>query len=354
MMPSENLKISDLGEKKLIKRLLKRSQEIPFKSYFFDEISFKSQSDDAALLNFGENYLVVTSDLLIRSAHFPEEMSFQQIGKKIVTVNISDLAAMGAEPLGITVAVALPRDLPVSDFDEMVKGILQACEQHHMPLIGGDTNESTELTLCGTCLGIVAKDKVMMKNGAKAEDVVAVTGPLGLAAAGFEILSADELKLKDLNPDFKNRVLKHALEPEAQLEEGLLLAKSGAITSATDITDGLLSEIGEIVDAGDKNIGITIYEELIPIPPEIYQVSKKIDKNPLEIALSYGEDFELLVTVREDKFEEIKDKFSLYKIGCVTASGQIHMVNKEGKTNIIVPKGYEHFKINKNNESNRD
>lgn len=346
-MPSENLKISDLGEKKFIKRLLKRSQEIPFKSHFFDELSFKSQSDDAALLNFGGKYLVVTSDLLIRSAHFPEEMSFQQIGKKIVTVNVSDLAAMGAESLGITVAVALPPDLSVSDFDEMLEGILQACEQHHMALIGGDTNESAELTLCGTCLGIVAKDKVMMKSGAKPGDVVAVTGPLGLAAAGFEFLFADELKLEDLNPDFKNTILKHALEPEAQLEKGLLLSKSGAITSATDITDGLLSEIGEIIDACDKDIGMAIYEESIPIPPEVYQISKKLDKDLLEMALSYGEDFELLVTVREDKFEEIKDKFSLYKIGSVTASGQIHMINKEGKTNIIVPKGYEHFKINK-------
>lgn len=343
MMPSEDLKISDIGEKKLIKRLLKRSQKFPFKSHFFDEQSFKSLSDDAALLNLGENYLVATSDLLIQSAHFPDEMSFHQKGEKIVTVNVSDLAAMGAEPLGMIIAMALPSDLPISDFDELMEGILHACEKYHMPLIGGDTNESKELSLCGTCLGIVAKDQVMLKSGAESGDVIAITGPLGLAAAGFEFLSHYD-SIMDLNSDFRNKVLKHALEPQAQLEKGLKLANSRFITSATDITDGLLSEIGEIMDASDNGIGVTLYEELLPISPEVYEISKKLDKNPLEMALCYGEDFELLVTVLEDKFDEIKDELSLHKIGMVNHSGQIQMINKKGKTNMLSPKGYEHFK----------
>lgn len=352
----ENLKVSDLGEKKLIQRLLKRSQKFPFnltssKLLFFDELSLKSRSDDAALVNFGENYLVATSDLLIQSAHFPAEMSPRQIGKKIVTVNVSDLAAMGAEALGIIVALALPKDLSLSDFDEMIEGILEACAQYNMALIGGDTNESTELTLCGSCLGIVAKEKVMMKAGALPGDLVAVTGPLGLAAAGFEILfdeeSNEEFKLKDINPEFRDNALKFVLEPRARLKEGVLLSNTGAVTSATDITDGLLSEIGEIRQASPENIGITIYEDKIPIPPEIFEIARKLDKNPLEMALSYGEDFELLVTIKQDEFGKIqtKDKIQLHEIGRVTTSGQIQMIDKEGKTKILTPKGYEHFKI---------
>jgi thiamine-monophosphate kinase len=344
MMPSKNLKISDLGEKKLIKRLLEKSQKYPFKSIFFDNLSFKSRSDDAALLNFGENYLVATSDLLIQSTHFPRQMTPRQIGKKVVTVNVSDLAAMGAESLGIIVAMAMPPDLTVSDFDEILDGILEACENYQMALIGGDTNESTELTLCGTCLGIVAKDKVMMKSGSQVEDIVAVTGPLGIAAAGFEILSADESKLRDLNPTFKELALKHALEPNAQLEKGILFSKTGAVTSATDITDGLLSELGELIQANQNNIGMIIYEDKIPILDEIFELARRIGKDPIEMALSYGEDFEILLTIKKDKFKEIEDKISLYEIGSVTSSGQIQMINKEGKINILIPKGYEHLK----------
>jgi thiamine-monophosphate kinase len=343
MMPSEKQRISDFGEKKLIKRLLKRSQNIPFKSTFFDELSFKSLSDDAALIDFGENYLVATSDLLIKSAHFPDEMSAEQIGNKIVTVNVSDLAAMGAETLGIIISLAMPPDLTISEFDQLVEGILQACQKYNMALIGGDTNQSDELTLSGTCLGIVEKDKVLMKSGAVEGDVVAVTGPLGLAAAGLEVLFGDETNLKDINPNTKAKVIKHALQPEAPLDKGLLLAKTGAITSATDISDGLLSEIGEIIDSSESRVGITLYEEFLPIPPEVCEISKIRGKNALDMALTYGEDFELLLTVSKYRFDEIKDQIDIIKIGVVTTSGQIHMINKEGEIKILTPKGYEHF-----------
>jgi thiamine-monophosphate kinase len=343
-MPSEKYTISDLGEKKLIKRLLLRSQNIPFNSYFFDDQSLKSLSDDAALIDFKDNYLVATSDLLSRSKHFPHNMNFLQIGAKVVTVNVSDLAAMGAEAIGIILDMGLPPDMKVSDFDDMVDGILQACEKYQISLIGGDTNESEELTLCGTCLGIIKKDKVLMKSGAQYKDIVAVTGPLGLAAAGFMALNIDENKLKNLDSVIIDKVIKHILEPEAQLEKGLLLAKTGDITSATDITDGLLSEIGEIIDSSDSSLGITIYEDLIPIPSEVKIISHIMDENAMDMALSFGEDFQLLVTINPDKFEQIKDELGLFEIGFVNSSGDIRMIDKEGYINILKPEGYEHFK----------
>lgn len=343
-MPSKNLKISDLGEKKLIKRLLSSSQKFPFKSNFFDDNSLKSLKDDAALLNIGVKYMVATTDMLFQSAHLPSQMDAKQIGHKLVTVNVSDLAAMGAEPLGIMVAMGLPPKISLSYFDDLVEGILQACQKYKMALIGGDTNQSRELTLCGTCLGIVAKDEVLVKEGAQPGDLVAVTGPLGLAAAGFELLYHGEDKFKDLNPDFKNLAIKHALKPEAPVEKGMWLAKTGAVTSATDITDGLLSELGEIIENNDYNIGITLYKEFIPIPKELLIFESLIGKNPIDMALSYGEDFELLLTIKKEEFHKIKDQYKLYKIGCVDSSGKISLINKDGKTNILLPKGYEHFK----------
>lgn len=341
-MPSKKQRISELGEKKLIKRLLKRSQNTIFKSTFFDEQTFNSLSDDAALINLGKSYLVATTDLLTRQTHFPEEMSYHDIGKKIVTANVSDLAAMGARPLGILVALSLPAGLAVPDFDELIEGILESCKKYDVKLIGGDINESEELTLCGTCIGIVEKNRALMKSGAQEGDVVAVTGLLGLAAAGFEVLFAGDLQ--DLNPEITNRSMKHAIKPEAQIYKGLKLAQSGFVTSATDITDGLLSELGEMVDSNKSKVGFIIFEELIPIPPEVIDISKITNKSPLDMALNYGEDFELLVTVKKNKFDEIKEEIGLYKIGYVTISGQIHMVNKEGKTDILTPRGYEHFK----------
>jgi len=333
------LKISDIGEKGLIKRILKKTAKNTLNSSFFDEISIKSMSDDAALINFGDHYLVITSDMLFKSTHFPNEMTPQQMGKKSVTVNVSDLAAMGAKPLGIIVSLGLPRDMLLDDFDRLVDGILDGCSEYEIMLIGGDTNESKELTICGTCLGIVKKNEVLMKSGARAGNIVAVTGPLGLAAAGFEVIFNN----LELNNDFKETLINHALEPEAKSKEGILLAQNGSITSNTDITDGLAKEIGELIEANEGNIGITIDEKLLPIPDEVLEVAGKIDKDPLDMVLYYGEDFELLLTINKDDFSQIKNKIPLYKIGSVNSSGKMTIISKDGTERKLEPKGYEHL-----------
>lgn len=335
-------KISDIGEKGLIKRILNKTQKSDFNSIFLDNFSFKSLSDDAALINLGSQYLVATSDMLFKSTHFPDEMSHKQIGKKLVTVNASDLAAMGAKPIGIIISMGLPRDMLLDEFEEMLEGILDNCLEYDMKLIGGDTNESHELTLCGTCLGIVQKENVLMKEGTQPGDIIAVTGSLGLAAAGFEVLF-NRSSVKDLNLDHKHNLLKHALNPKARVKEGILLANSGFVTSATDITDGLISEIDELINASSHGIGITIHEELLPIPEEVLEVADKTSKDPLEFALYYGEDFELLLTVEKDAFEQIKEEIPLYEIGTVTSSGKIEIINKQGTKNILKPRGYEHL-----------
>lgn len=343
----ENLKISHIGEKKLIKRLLSRSRAFQPNSPFFDEFYFKSLSDDAALIDLGDKYLVVTSDLLLESSHLPSDMSPKDKGRKVVTVNVSDLAAMGAKPIGFILSLGLPEDLPLNEFDLIMEGVLQSCQDYKMGLMGGDTNQSDELILSGTCLGMVDKNKVLMKEGGQPGDVVAVTGPLGVAAAGFEFLLSPTSVKEDLKKNLKVPTLKliqkHAFQPHARLKEGISLADTGAVTSATDITDGLASEVGELLEASKNSTGITLFETMIPLIPEVKEIAAALDQNPLDFALYYGEDFELLLTIKKDDFSHLKDEFGLHKVGVVTSSGKIEIVDKDGKTKILKTKGYEHF-----------
>ncbi|MGB9936206.1 MAG: thiamine-phosphate kinase [Methanobacterium sp.] len=340
------LKVSDIGEKRLIKRVLNKSHSKVFNASFFDNKSIKSLNDDAALIDFGDKYLVATSDILFQSTHFPDLMTPKQIGEKVVAVNVSDLAAMGAKPLGIIIALGLPAEMLLEDFDMLIDGILEGCGKYEMMLIGGDTNESSELTLSATCLGIVGKNEVLMKEGANPGDIVAVTGSLGLAAAGFEIMLNSDLNPEDIKEEHKNIALKHALEPEAKSKEGILLAKSGHVSSATDITDGLASEIGELINACRGEIGIDVYEKNLPIDHSTIEIAQKAGKNPLEFALYYGEDFEILLTVKKEFFEQVNAKTKLYKIGKVNSSGKMTIVYKEGTEKILKPRGYEHLTKN--------
>ncbi|MDO5835112.1 MAG: thiamine-phosphate kinase [Methanobacterium sp.] len=345
---SKNLKISDIGEKKLIKRLLSRSRALQPNSPFFDEFYFKSLSDDAALIDLDDKYLVITADLLLESTHLPQDMSPKEKGMKVVTVNVSDLAAMGATPIGFMLSLGLPGTLPLDEFDEIIEGILHSCQKYDIGLTGGDTNQANELILSGTILGLVDKKKVLMKSGASPGDVVAVTGPLGVAAAGFEFLLSPPLvkeTLKaEINPSTLRLITKKALEPQARLKEGIMLANTGAVTSATDITDGLASEVDELISASSNNIGITLYQTLIPIIPEVEEIATLLDHDPLEFALYYGEDFELLLTIKKDDFVHLKDQFGLQEVGVVTSSGKMEIINKDGKTNLLKDKGYQHFK----------
>ena len=208
-----SLKVSDIGEKELIRYIIANSRSIT--------------PDDTAITKLNSTNLISTCDMLIQSRHFPENMSYFNMGFKAVTVNVSDLAAMGAEPLGFLLAIALPKDLKLDSFKEIIEGVLNACNYYQIPLIGGDTNEASEIIISGTALGIT--DKPLMKDTYNIGDLIAVTGDIGLAALGFELDS------------FDNIYIKQALKPEARIKEGLILRDFA--TSATDITDGLSSEL---------------------------------------------------------------------------------------------------------------
>ena len=304
-----SLKVADIGEKELVKYIIASSKEIT--------------ADDTAVTQFSSTNLISTCDMLIQSRHFPENMSYFNMGFKSVTVNVSDLAAMGAEPLGFLLAIAIPKDLELDSFKEIIEGVLSACDYYSIPLIGGDTNEASEIIISGTALG--SCDEPLMMDNYSIGDVVAVTGDIGLAALGFEL------------EDFNNIYVKKALKPLARINEGITLKNSGA-TSATDITDGLASELYQIKK---DSFGFMIYEELLNISDEYKEYCKNLDLNYLDLIFHVGEDFELLFTMPKDKLKNLDIDYRV--IGEVTDSDVVELTLENGFVEKIKNKGYEHY-----------
>lgn len=302
------LKVSDIGEKELVKYIIANSKEIT--------------PDDTAITPLKDTNLISTCDMLIQSRHFPESMSYFDMGFKAVTVNVSDLAAMGAEPLGFLLAMAMPKDLDLDDFKEIIDGVLKACDYYNIPLIGGDTNEASEIIITGTALGLA--DKPMMKDTYNIGDLIAVTGKIGLAALGFELNALD------------NVYVRQALKPKARIREGLILKDYG--TSSTDITDGLASELYEIKKDG---FGFMIHEEMLDISDEYKRLSSNLGLDYLDLILYVGEDFELLFTISKDDLEKLP--IDCIVIGEVTDSDVVELTLENGFVEKIKNEGYEHY-----------
>ena len=303
------LKVSDIGEKELVKYIIANSKKIT--------------PDDTAVTPFLDLNLISTCDMLIQSRHFPKNMSYFDMGFKAVTVNVSDLAAMGAEPLGFLLSIAIPKDLEVDSFKQIIDGVFKACDYYSIPLIGGDTNEASEIIISGTALGTC--DKPLMKNTYKQGDLVAITGDIGLAALGFELETLD------------NIYVEKALKPKARIKEGQILKDYGA-TSATDITDGLASELYEIKK---DNFGFMSYEELLDISDEYKNMANGLDLDYLDLILHVGEDFELLFTISKDDLEKLPIDYKV--IGEVTDSDVVEITLENGFVDKIKNKGYEHY-----------
>ena len=299
------LKVSDIGEKELVKYIIANSKDI--------------NPDDTAITDFDSTKLISTCDMLIQSRHFPQNMSYYDIGFKAVTVNVSDLAAMGADPLGFLLSIAIPKDMELDSFKEIIKGVLNACEFYEIPLIGGDTNEASEIIISGTALGLC--DKPMMKDTYNMGDLIAVTGDIGLAALGFELNVLD------------NIYVKKALKPEARLKEGIVLRDFA--TSATDITDGLASELYEIKKDG---FGFMIYEEMLEVSDEYKQIANNLNLDYLDLLLHVGEDFELLFTISNENLKKLPIDCKV--IGEVTV---IELTLENGFVEFIKNRGYEHY-----------
>lgn len=300
------LNVSDIGEKELINYILTKSKDIV--------------PDDTAITEFNDTNLISTCDMLIESKHFPKEMSYFQMGFKAVTVNVSDLAAMGATPLGFLLSIAFPKDFAVNEFKEIIDGVISACDYYGIPLIGGDTNEASEIIISGTALGLC--DRPLMKNTANEGDLICLTGNIGLAALGF-----------NLNED--NIYTKKSLEPIARLKEGIIIKNAGA-TSATDITDGLASELYEMKS---DSLGFMIYEDRLEISDEFKEISSRLNLDYLDLILHVGEDFELVFTMGKNCNLDM----DYIVIGEVNSSNKVQITLSDGEVREIKNKGYNHY-----------
>ena len=391
-MKSSQIKVSDIGEKGLIERIIERSKtcsncRTDLNSNPSDFAT--SIGDDSALTDIDmddDSYLVSSSDMLIQSSHFPQEMSYFQMGYKSVVVNVSDLASMGADNIGFLLNMAIPKDMLLDDFDEMLCGVISACDDYGIPLIGGDTNQANEIILSGTAIGHVDKDRALMQYGFQTGDLICITGELGLAALGFELLRLKDMlkinlfemvdleekisKAYEIDSTLCDLAIFKALKPEARYNEGHILRDfntNGNRISATDITDGIASEFYEILNSDKKHCqsknsqdmasntddfngnekyskGIRIYEDKLPVEDEFKEIANVLGLAYLDLFLHIGEDFEFLFTVNSGLIDQLKDELNFYVIGEITDKNTVEIVLSNGDMENISSEGYQHLK----------
>jgi len=284
------MKLSELGEKKIVSALTKGL-------YTRDFITLSAGLDDAAAIHRAGEEIVFTSDIMFESTHFPKGMAPESIGWKAAAANISDLAAMGAQPLAFLASFGLPPSLELSFVQSISRGINDACRAHECPFAGGDTKKASELTICGSAIGSCKSEAGLIRRGnMRPGDVVCVTGSLGDAACGAQIL----LKGRKLNPQADRKLLGAFLKPKAQVKAAVALSALEARMAGMDITDGLFYSANEL--ATISGCGIRIHEELIPFSPEARKFAHEILRaSPVRI-LEWGEDYELLLAMRKKDF----------------------------------------------------
>lgn len=292
--------------------------------------------DDCAAIDIGNRYLLVTTDMMVTKAHIPKGMGPYDIGWSIVAVNLSDVAAMGGTPLGLVTAIGITRGHPIEFIEQMVDGMNDCARRFNTSIVGGDTKEHDDLVLCGTAFGEVAKDGILLRKGAKAGDLIAVTGSLGRAGAGFFSMKK-ALGLKEAEDALKR--------PWPRVREGMLLSKSGFVTSAMDISDGLSTSIFEL----SRNSGMTFEVDYTRIPKakEVEMAFHDLERQK-DLVLNFGDDYELLFTIKreaEDDLGKLSQECGcpMTVIGKVT-SGEENILIDNGKREKLENLGYEHFR----------
>lgn len=311
------VKLADIGEFGLIRRL---TEKIELKN----SSTIVGVGDDAAVLSFPDKRIVVTTDLLTEGIHFNLMYTpLKHLGYKAVVVNLSDVYAMNATPRQITVSIALSSKFSLEAIDELYSGIHLACEKYGVDLVGGDTTTSlTGLTISITAIGEGTEDELVFRSGAKVNDLLCVTGDLGGAYMGLQLLERENEVFKvnpNLQPQLDNYsyILERQLKPEARSDiKAILETLNIKPTSMIDISDGLSSEILHICKA--SNVGCNIYEDKIPLDRQTKDFAEELNINPLVAALNGGEDYELLFTVPLNAYDAIKKEFDITIIGHIT------------------------------------
>jgi len=342
-MAEKRTEIADLGEFGLINRI---------KNNFATQnlTSLKGIGDDAAVIDIGTENLLVSTDMLLEGIHFDlSYMPLQHLGYKAVAVNVSDIAAMNGKPEQIIIGLGLSNRFSLQAVDMLYEGIRAACDNYKVDLVGGDTASSPSgLVMSLTAIGRAARDNTVLRSGAKVNDIICVTGDLGAAFIGLQILEREK-EVFQTNPHMQPDLEKYEylvgrqLKPEARMDIIHELAEKNIIpTSMIDISDGLASELLHL--GKNSNVGIKIFEEKIPIDSLTYDTSIEFKIDPTTAALNGGEDYELLFTIKPSDFEKLKNHSDIHFIGHIhDNANQNVMISKIGTIVPIQAQGWKHF-----------
>jgi len=323
----------ELGERKIIDLILECLDQMPNMPVPF--------GDDVSAIDIGRGKLaVIKTDMLVGKTDIPRGMSLWQAARKAVIMNISDLAAKGAQPLALLASIGLPRGLSKKDIQQIGKGLNAGAREYNTYVLGGDTNEASDLVISCAALGICQKRHLIRRSGAKPGDHVAVTGFFGKTASGLKIL----MENFSAPPEIRGELVNSVLMPHARLREGLALAQTQGATASIDSSDGLAWSLHEISRA--SNVGFVL--DNLPIAQEAEKFAKIHGLNSVELSLYGGEEYELLATIQPKLWQDAKKAVetvggSLIRIGWVTREKNL-LLKTAGRTVPIEARGWEHFK----------
>ena len=313
----------------------------------------KGIGDDAAVIDMGDKYQLVSTDLLVEGVHFDlSYMPLKHLGYKAVAINVSDICAMNGDAKQITLGLALSNRYTVEALEELYDGIKLACEHYGVDLVGGDTTSSTSgLMISVTVLGEVDKNKITYRSGAKINDLVVCTGDLGAAYLGLQILNREKEMFKEnptIQPDLTGNdyVLRRQLKPEAAIKYTRILKELDIVpTSMIDISDGLSSEALHLSKSSE--VGITLHEDKIPVDYTAMNLANEFNMNPIFCALSGGEDYELLFTIRQEHYEKLKKDPDFTIVGFVTDKSEgNNFIANDGSSHPLTAQGWDAMKNN--------
>lgn len=322
-----------LGEREIIEIIRSRLSTIADSPVPF--------GDDVAAVDINKGQIaVLKTDMLVGCTDVPRGMSLWQAARKAVVMNVSDFAAKGAQPMALLVSLGLPSGTMRRDVEEIARGLNAGAREYGAYVIGGDTNEASDLIISISLFGVADGKALMLRSGAKAGDIVAVTGFFGKTAAGLRLLTDGFAVSKELREVLLNAVCM----PKARLREGLALGRSGAVSASIDSSDGLAWSLHEL--ARMSGVGFVI--ESVPIAEEVRRFAEFNKLDPVELALYGGEEYELVVTVKPKRWIEAKTVVEamggcLLPIGKATRDRQV-LLDVDGRKGVIEPRGWEHFK----------
>lgn len=344
MSEQNQTEISSLGEFGLIERL---TREFPLRN----ESSVHGVGDDAAIMYYGDREVLVTTDLLLEGIHFDVRyVPLKHLGYKAAIVNFSDIYAMGGTPRQITVSLGISSRFTLENIEAIYDGIRLACEIYGVDLVGGDTSASvTGLVISVTCLGDCERGKAIKRSGAKPTDIICVSGDLGAAYMGLQLLERENRvgasAGADFTPDFSGReyILERQLKPEARRDVVEALRQQGIVpTSMMDVSDGLSSELLHICKA--SGTGCRVYEDRIPIDYQTAAMAEELNMNLVTAAMNGGEDYELLFTVPLTDREKVEKIAGISMIGYITKPELgAAMVTRDGQELPIKAQGWNAF-----------